>query len=163
MKLSPLQMERCYFRGVSISSNPIAKDEDLNRIDLDIEVSTIPDKQHPRQWLVFLDLKIKPQEGVIAPYSGEISVMGRFTVEDNWPENQMERLVYINGAGLLYCSSRELISTITAKGFFDALCLPSWSFFEMYKDLEARRKREAQPELIPKPTPPSDSPPPSAP
>ena len=158
MKLAPLQLNGCNFIEVSIKAHPGAEIGNLNRVDYDVQVRTFQDENNPRMWFVFLDIKIKPDENIAAPYTGEISVMGSFNVAEIWPEARMEQLAYINGASVLYCSAREMISTITSKGFFEPLQIPAWSFFEMYKEFDEKRK--AQPELkiagiSPKP---SDSP-----
>ena len=145
MKLSPLQLNGCYFSEVSIKANASAKSADVNKVEVSVNVRAMPSGDNPRYWYVFLDITINPQEGVVVPYFGQISAMGSFSVDDKWSDNQIERLVYINGAGLLYCSSREMVFTITSKGWFNALSLPSWSFYETYKEFDEQRK--LQPEL----------------
>jgi len=71
-----------------------------------------------------------------------LEVMGDFQISDSWPEPQIEKLVYVNGSGMLYSAVREMVCNITARGLFPLLLLPSISFFEMFKDLEASRSKE---------------------
>ena len=53
----------------------------------------------------------------------------------------MEKLVFINGCGIVYAAIREMITNITARGFFDPIILPSCSFDEMYKERENEKKK----------------------
>jgi preprotein translocase subunit SecB len=164
MKLSPLQLDSCQFTEVSLFAQPNAKEEDAKRFDLNV----VPDvfqriPENVREWCIILNVEIKAQEGSFVPYIGQIEAFGTFLVDISWPEDQIEKLVYINGSGVLYASIREMVCSITARGFWDMLILPSWSFSQAYnerqtaKELEAKKLQGAAP--IPPATPPASSPP----
>jgi preprotein translocase subunit SecB len=136
MKYSPLYLQGCYFTEVKISAQSASKPEDANSYDINIE--TEPSKttaDQPRQWVVIVRVKINPKEGATPPYLGEVEAIGSFSVDDSWEESKIESLVYVNGSGLVYAAIREMICTVTARGFFDMLLLPSCSFGQMYKEL----------------------------
>jgi preprotein translocase subunit SecB len=144
MNNSPLQLSSCYFTEVKVSAQFNAKAEDLNRIDLDIGVNTFPASDaSPRRWHIVLVVKIKPQEGATPPYIGEIQAFGTFNVGESWPEKQSEKLVYINGSGIVYAAVREMVCAITARSLWPMLTLPSWSFSQMYKEREEQKEKEA--------------------
>lgn len=142
-KPSPLQLASCYFTKVRVDAQAKAQAKDFAGINLDVHTEAW--KQNPenlRQWYVQLKVHLEAKEAVIPSYLAEVEAIGTFTVDDSWKEDLVERLVYINGSGILYSSIREMICTITARGFWPMLTLPSWSFSEMYKELE-RVKQEA--------------------
>jgi preprotein translocase subunit SecB len=147
MKTGPLNLLSSHFTIVNISANSTAKDEDVNNVELEVIPYLSPPDEFKRERSVILTLKIKSKDGIVPPYSGEVENIGRFSIAENWPEEQIEKLVYINGSGMLYSALREMVAIITSRGFFDTLTLPSCSFSEMYKDEEEKRKNALQPPL----------------
>jgi preprotein translocase subunit SecB len=143
MKLSPLSLRSYYFTEVKISCNPSAKNEPQN-YDIDVEVepaSVSPDK---RQWCIMVTVNLRPIGDAIPTYSGQVQVIGSFAMDEAWPENDIEKMVYINGSGLLYAAIREMICGITSRGFFNMILLPSWSFGQMYADKEEAKRIAAE-------------------
>jgi len=68
-----------------------------------------------------------------AAYVGSVTCVGLLNVLPDWPESDIEKLVFINGTGMLYSSIREMICNITSRGPHFMLTLPSQSFVEMYQ------------------------------
>jgi preprotein translocase subunit SecB len=97
-----------------------------------------------RRWTVVLTVKFDNKSGIAAPYTGQIENIGGFLVAESWPEDQIEKLVYVNASGILYASVREMVSIITGRGFFPSLTLPSCSFMDMFKAQEEVKKKEAE-------------------
>lgn len=145
IKNSPLQLRRCSFTRVEVDCNPTGDNADLEKIVVDVEIDCSQHEKEPRTWHVALIVQFKPADGAKAPFSGSVENIGTFTVAESWAEDQMRKLVYINGAGILYASVREMVATITARTFFDTLTLPSCSFNLLYKEQEEPKASETAP------------------
>lgn len=144
MKLSPLKLEGSYFTDISIHSQASAKNEDIDRVELNVEHDAVPDQTKPRVWYASVKVKISSPSGVVTPYIGEVTMLGGFSVVESWPEDKLERLIRVNGCGILYAAIREMVCNLTSRGFFDMLVLPSLSFAQMFAEVEQKRKEEAE-------------------
>jgi len=143
MKAAPISLRSCYFTEVRILSQAEARAEDLNNVDVTPKINVFsPSGDNPWNAFIIFRVIISAKDGALPPYYGELEVMGDFQISDSWPEPQIEKLVYVNGSGMLYSAVREMVCNITARGLFPLLLLPSISFFEMFKDLEASRSKE---------------------
>ncbi len=145
MKSAPLQLSSLFFTTVRISAQPNHRPDEGNRFDLDVNTDVFGIKSDkPRSRGVILNVKIKPEDGASVGYLGEVELFGNFTVADSWPEDKIDKLIYINGSGMLYAAAREMICTITARGPWDMMIIPSWSFGQMYAEQEEAKKKEAE-------------------
>ena len=134
MNESPLQLETCFFTEIRVISDPEANEDDINRVNIAVHTEASKrDEGAPRQWFVVVGVKITPKADAKPGYVGEVEGVGMFHVHASWPDNQIERLVAINGASVVYGAIRELISNLTARGPWDMLILPTYSFVEHYK------------------------------
>ena len=143
MKHSPIDLTAIHFTEVMIASTPKGIDADVDKVDLEIKPDLYQSPENKRNWSVTLLVEIKSKEGAEAPYTGEMEAFGFFSVSEKW-EADMEKLVFINGCGIVYAAIREMVTNITARGFFDPLILPSCSFAEMYKEREEEKKKQAE-------------------
>ncbi len=144
MKTGPLSLGKIIFTDVQISANPTAKVTDLENIDLEISPVATQSPEDPYSWTVILSVNITSKSGIVAPYVGRIENIGGFLVTSGWPPEEIAKLVYVNAAGILYASIREMVSLITGRGFFPPLTLPSCSFMEMYKEQEHKKIMESE-------------------
>ena len=144
MKTGPLSLQRICFTEVHVIANPGAKETDVDNIDLDVSPKLNKSAEDGRRWTVVLTVKFDSKSGIAAPYTGRIENIGGFAVDPGWPEDQIEKLVYVNASGILYSSMREMVSVITGRGVFMPLTLPSCSFMEMFKAREEAKKKEIE-------------------
>jgi len=144
MKHSPIALTGIHFTEVMIASTPKGVDADVDKVDLDKRPDLYQSPENKRDWSVTLTVEIKSKEGAEAPYSGEVEAFGFFSVSEKWKESDIEKLVYINGCGIVYAAIREMVTNITVRGFFDPLILPSCSFAEMYGEMEEEKKKQAE-------------------
>jgi preprotein translocase subunit SecB len=149
MKTGPINLICSHFTIVNISANSSAKDDDVDNIELEVIPYLSPPEDFKKHRSVILTVKIKSKDGIDAPYTGEVENIGRFSIIESWPEEQIEKLVYINGCGILYASIREMVTIITSRGFFPPLTLPSCSFAEMYREREEEKKKQAEAAMQP--------------
>jgi preprotein translocase subunit SecB len=79
-------------------------------------------------WWVGLEFGMKSSEEKMVPYSLEISAVGLFKVNSEFPQDKKERLAYENGAALVFSSIREMVINITSRYVYGPLQLPTTSF-----------------------------------
>lgn len=87
-----------------------------------LEIRKNPDS--PRQWLLRLCVEFRGDKG----YSGAAAFEGIFEADETIPEDKVSRLTVVNGASILYGAAREIVATVTSRGRFEPLVLPSLSF-----------------------------------
>jgi preprotein translocase subunit SecB len=143
MKLSPLQLAYYRVTQCSVSSRPEydpEQDESDTILDqihasLDVERLEEADTEHTLGWFVGLCLEFSPAAEQNVPYDFRIDLYGNFHCTKELPAGMdAEQLVGINGSSILYGIARELVQSITEKGMWGGLTLPSMSFTD-YKDM----------------------------
>jgi preprotein translocase subunit SecB len=80
------------------------------------------------QWMVKLKVAFKGAEDKIAPYDGEITIAGVFTITPDRPEDGILKLVATHCPMFLYSTAREIVATLTARGPHGMLTLPTVIF-----------------------------------
>jgi len=74
-------------------------------------------------------LTVEPKQAIHCGF--KVVMLGLFTVDETWmqkPGNVAEKLVLITGASILYSSAREHLLTLTSRGVYPALMLPTVQF-----------------------------------
>jgi preprotein translocase subunit SecB len=85
-------------------------------------------------WFVGLGFRASNPESatVICPYTIDIFAIGTFEVAQNYPLEKHEKLVYENGAALVYGCIRDMVATITARGAQGLMMLPTPTFMNQF-------------------------------
>jgi len=125
MKNSPLRLEKYFFTVVSIRANPDGSPEAKWAVEASPQCIS---QENKRTWAVSLRLSVKPAGEAKPTYLAEVEIAGKFSVEESWPEERIEQLVHANASAILYSTAREMISSITSRGPWPMLLLPSVSF-----------------------------------
>lgn len=129
---SPLTTHNYYFPVTQVVADPNFPNEaNVDDVEYDIATNILKAKDNERQYQVVLELKSKPQidesdgEKPIA-YKVNLVAIGTFEVHPKWEDP--DKLVRINAASILYSASREFLITITARGPYGSIMLPTVSF-----------------------------------
>lgn len=70
-------------------------------------------------------MQFKPSsEAEIAPYLGEVVVVGMFDLNSEFPEASAVEMVSMNGGSILYGTVREILSNISSRGIDGPILLP---------------------------------------
>lgn len=133
---SPLQVDIHFFTKIELGVSDI----DPEKAGEGVLHSFLECKRHKdaeRKYMLKLALKQTPGKAEGTPlYTFEFEVVGLFTVhEDYQVEKGVERLVRVNGAAVLYGAIREMAATLSARGPYPPITLPTVTFLD-----------EAQPE-----------------
>lgn len=138
MKHSPLQLLRYLVPEIACSANPgfAPQKECENAID-QFSVNAVVTQQKAQgnfpghSWLVDMTISQKLKEGQNFPYKFDLSIVGFFACNNGFPSSvDEEHFVRVNGSSMLYGAARELIRSLTARGPWGELILPSISFYD---------------------------------
>ena len=123
---SPLTLERHFFSKVEIDSHIDGHLGIPNLFHCDAQLGRA--EGAGRRFQIILKLKLDSPPEKKATYTGEIHAVGLFRVADNWPEENVNDLVQVNGCSILFGAIRELILNLTSRGPWPPVMLNSFSF-----------------------------------
>ncbi len=135
----PLELKQYFFPVTQVVADPeVSDDKDVNAIAYTIGTS-IQKSEEDNVYQVSVDISSPPDdEECNQAYRIHIVVVGVFTVAESWDDK--ERLLRVNGSSILYSAAREFLITITSRGPFGAVTLPTISF-----NTEAAKKADKEP------------------
>jgi preprotein translocase subunit SecB len=130
MELLPLQLEMHYFTKVMVEADPSfqPKDDEDQLLGVATKVELLQHREDPRRWQVILNVKTEAPEGQTIPYKVDLQAVGFFAVASEVEEARRPKLVHANGAAILYSSAREFLLTITGRGPWPPVYLPTTNF-----------------------------------
>jgi preprotein translocase subunit SecB len=123
----PLELRQYFFPYVEVGADAeYEPTEDTSEPNVEIKTSVARDeKNHAFQ--VVVEILIEPEnEKSRVPYSIHLVTVGLFTLKEDFPEK--EKLLRITGASMLYSAAREFIITITSRGPWPPVIVPTVSF-----------------------------------
>ena len=125
-----LQLEGYFYPRIIIKADPKYKPSNGKRdVEIDIKSKFSLRSEQERTWQVIIFIKTIRNKGSI-PYDIEIQSVGFFKVALDYPEDEMEKLVEIGGPSILYSAARDFILTITSRGPWGELLIPSITFIK---------------------------------
>lgn len=131
---SPLQLEHYFYERMQCAAEPSITIEEieawqaanLERFDLRVEAGNNPESD--RQWQVRVDLSSNPDFPDTAPYDLHFTAIGIFHVDEDFKHDNLERLIRVNGASVLYSAMREFVALFTSRAPWGAVKLPTVNF-----------------------------------
>lgn len=154
MRLSPLQLEGYFLKELNFLLNDdLASLPNHSRkfdaVGLEVGVSTVHSETDERRWRCELSIKSKDEAAQNAPYRFHLVLVGFFSVNENYPNNQVNLLANTNCPAVLFSVAREIIAAITRRSPFPPTVLPSVTFLEENKETE-NGKRQTSPKAKPR-------------
>lgn len=105
---------------------------------LDISHNQERDTEGSNCWSVFLALRFEARPEDHSPYDFHVVLVADFFCSKQLPATlDQETLVGVNGTSIVYGIARELVLTMTQRGLWGSLNLPTMSFIN-FRDLLAR-------------------------
>ncbi len=126
VRSSPLRLERYHFSKIVVESG-----ENREAIPLHpLRCEVIFEEQAPDPEEVVVHLNLLPDNRVPQDchYKIEVSVVGAFTIDAEWPAEKRRLLLETNAPSLLFGAAREMIANLTARGPWPMVTLPTISF-----------------------------------
>ena len=127
----PLQLEHYFFKRLLVDAHLPDGGEEPD-FDCPLEVSThvelYPHLEDEDRFQLRLIIERDASELPPGAYQVEIEIYGFFSVSDDRVQKDKESMVRITGASILYGAAREHLLTVTGRGPWPALMLPTVSF-----------------------------------
>jgi len=134
MRKPPLEMRHHFFPSVHIEADVNVAEKPPKVSDfgydykIDLQVGKIlPGGLYP----IALNIEACELEGKIKGYNLKVLAMGYIALDPSVPEDRKDNLVAVNGGSLLYGAAREYIYSLTMRGPFPPIYLPTISFMPM--------------------------------
>jgi preprotein translocase subunit SecB len=123
----PLVVIDYFFPFVQVSADPDYVADDENAIGECVTKVAVETDFEKNVHQVSLEIMIIPEdEKKKIPYAIHLISVGLFQVDKKWDD--VDKLLRVNGASILYSAAREFIITISARGPWPATVLPTTSF-----------------------------------
>jgi preprotein translocase subunit SecB len=135
-----LIVKEYFFPFIQVSADPEhVVEKETPSIDFETKVAVDKDPEDGT-YQVTLEITAMPEdETKRIPYSIHLIAVGMFSVDKDWPDP--EKLLRINGASILYSSAREFLITVTSRGPWAPMMLPTISFLP----IEENKSKESKP------------------
>jgi len=113
---------------VKVSADPEASEEkNNNALEFRTKVDVIKTKENNGNYQVSLSISSYPEsEEKRTAYTVELIAIGFFSVNAEWKDPL--KLLEVTGASILYAAAREFLITITSRGPWGAIMLPTTVF-----------------------------------
>lgn len=145
MMPSPLRLDAHFFTKIHLDACEKGAKEAVPGV-LSAQVQCSQHKDERRKWMVTLGLRQQEDKEKGCPqYTFQFEVVGLFTVDEKYPVEKAEALVRANGAAILYGAVREMVASLSARGPFAQVNLPTVTFVDevvMQKAQELKEKRK---------------------
>lgn len=133
---SPIVVKDYCFPALGYSANRKFKGEaasffEISESIMDLEIRCSPSHE-PEEFFVFLSLKIPHNDSPLIPYEVHAEVIGSFAISPDYSDDK-EKLAVVTGGSILYSALREAILSVTGRGPFPKLKLPSISLLNLSK------------------------------
>jgi preprotein translocase subunit SecB len=132
--ISPLQLDSYFLKSLHFElksgfDRPCQRD--MTPPDLEIGVVSVEqNSDNPAQWRFEVSLELPDVPESKFPYTVATTLVGIFTVNEQYPTEHAERLARVNGPAVLYSSAREIVASITGRSPYPKLLIPSVTFIQ---------------------------------
>lgn len=149
MNPSPLLLDNYYIQEIAVKHHSgIESDDKIIADDLKVDVREMQDTDNTRQWIFKLTIEIPETPTPKMPYTFRIVIVGFFEVSETYAPDLADRLARANGPAILYSAAREILATLTSRGFGRTVMLPSVNFLPPAKkqaDVEPKKEVATEP------------------
>jgi preprotein translocase subunit SecB len=128
---APIQLKHYCIADLRLTPNNefvITQPHRLNDSDFSVETVTLINKENKRDWQLVLKIRHQRSDGSNYPYTYFLEIAGFFEIHNEFPEQDIQKLMSITGASMLYGAAREIMRSITALGPFGQVLIPSIAF-----------------------------------
>ena len=149
--LSPLRLDRYFLKELHFTLNEGfdrgKKSSAIGATPPDMKLSVVSAEQNPTnplQWRFELKIILPPDPEGAFPYTFSTVIVGYFTVSDKFPAARAEEMARANGPALLYSGARELVRSVTGRGPYPPVVLPSVTFIQPKTEEGGTEKEQKQ-------------------
>jgi preprotein translocase subunit SecB len=155
---SPLSLEWYFIKELRVAWQPDFDGSEAKSLlvsDLSVEVLPSQNKEEPLKWGFELIITLEDKTGKRFPYTFQIALVGFFEISKAYAErnpNGAELLAIVNGPAVLYSAAREHITTVTSRGPYPEVILPTVTFLPV-EEKPSKTQEPKMTKAISKPAP----------
>lgn len=134
MRLSPLHLRLYFIKSLRFALKPGFDQEfkaeavEASSPRLKVNVHAERDEDDPMEWRCDLSIETSDDTAHDFPYTFSVALSGLFHVDEKYPAENAEMLARVNAPSVLYSAARELLASVTGRGLYPPVLLPSASF-----------------------------------
>ena len=131
MLAPPLQLKSYFYTTISVSANKNFDPNDIkNEIPIELKVNNFLARtdDESRVYELRLEIFVEQKSDIAIPYTANLEVVGIFDVSSVVQEENVEKLLKVTGSSMLYGMARDFLLTVTSRGPWSPLMLPTVSF-----------------------------------
>ena len=142
-KEPPLVLINHVFTDININANleipaEELKDENFFDVDCSTEMETYQNNEDPRLFKVILTITNQHSDKTYA-YNFKITIHGFFRIIEDCPEDKWGPLIEVLAPSILYTSARDFLYTVSSRGPYPGIYLPTVSFLP---NVETKEQKE---------------------
>jgi|SRR5687767_14889733 len=147
---SPLRLEWYFIKELRVawqSEYDSSEAAAMSVSDLSVEVTPSQSEEEPLKWAFEVSIALEDNTGKRFPYVFHIVLVGFFEIAREYAEtnpNGSELLAVVNGPAVLYSAAREHITTLTSRGPYPEVVLPTVTFLPIE---EKQKNKDSQLQL----------------
>lgn len=150
MKASPLTLREISFIRMSVEAaqnyKKRASNYDFDGTEYRLNIRHGKNKDSDSKWWVGVEYATRSTEEKACPYELDMLAVGVFSVAESFPSDRAEKLVYENGAALVFSAIREMVTTLTGRSTYGQLMLPTVTFMGEFENRnEGQAGEETEP------------------
>lgn len=148
MNAAPLNLQAYFFKKLAMEVNEDYSSEDDRKhadqeLNLTLDFRAEQDVETGHLYRLQLGLRNLTGKEAALPYDIDAILIGYFAINVDEISDELDRIIQINGASILYAAAREQILTITGRGPHRALKLPAISFATIVDKHKAENSEKA--------------------
>jgi preprotein translocase subunit SecB len=131
---APLRLDASFIERVRVETI-LGPSSEVSKGDAAVttQVAMASGQKDALKWKVELIVEVRPKEGVLPPpYEIDLKIIGLFTVvAPGATQDETARMIAVNGASMLYSSTREYLLLLTSRAPAGPFLLPTVSFVDL--------------------------------
>lgn len=145
---SPLSLEWYFIKELRVawqSEYDPGEAAAMSVFDLSVEVTPTQSEEEPLKWAFEVSIALEDNTGKRFPYVFYIVLVGFFEIANAYAEknpNGAELLAIVNGPAVLYSAAREHITTLTSRGPYPEVVLPTVTFLPTEEKPKSEDKQQ---------------------
>lgn len=145
---SPLQLEEYFLKELMFSLADDLKEippksANFDSMNIDVDADVEMRDSDPRKWRCEITVRSKTKKELKHPYKFSIAFVGFFWVIDEFPAERVEVMARTNAPAVLYSAAREALLSVSGRGRYPAILLPSITFIvPLTSGDEAKKSRK---------------------
>lgn len=133
MRLAPIQLENYFIKALRFDlragfDSRESLDDKVALPDFNINSNVTQDTDDTRLCRCELTIELTDDPNNKFPYTFAIALVGIFRVSSKYSDDKVDLLIKVNAPSIMYSAAREIVLSISGRGGYPPVLLPSVSF-----------------------------------